>query len=74
MEPTSQDPAITDRAPLPRQHEKGRLKCVLRIVMLVEHVATNSQHHRSVPFNQRPERFLRLGLLSAQELIEQVFV
>ena len=74
VKPTSQNPAIPDRAPLPRQHEKCRLKHVLRIVMLVQHMTTNPQHHRSVAIDQSPERFLRLGFLAAQELVEQVLV
>ncbi len=74
MKPTSQNPPITDQAPLPRQHEKGRLKNVLRIVMPVQHMTTNPEHHRSMAINQSPECFLRLGLVAAQELVEQVLV
>src|SRR6516162_809637 len=42
--------------------------------MLDEHVATYSQNHRPVAYNQSPERDFRLKSLSPEELFEQVLV
>ncbi len=52
IEPPGDDAARPNRASLPRQHEKSRLKRILRLLLMSQDTATNSQHHRPMPTNE----------------------
>jgi hypothetical protein len=54
---------IPHRTRTPNQHQKRRLKRILRIMLVAHHRAAYPQNHRPVPLDDRRERELRvLGL------------
>ena len=74
MKPAGQDLAIPNRAAFLREHKKRRLKRVFRIVLFVQDVTADPQHHRTVAHDQGLEGFLGLRVAPVQESLEQVAV
>ncbi len=56
-------------AGLPCESEKGDLKGVVSIGRVAQHAATDAEHHRPVPANQRGESVLVAGGKACQEFV-----
>jgi hypothetical protein len=56
VQPAAQRLAHRDRSRLAGEHEKGGLEGVLRVLLVAQDAAADTQHHRAVSAQQRLER------------------
>ena len=72
VQPGAQRVTHPERARLAHQHQKRGLKRILDVVRVAQHAPADSQHHRSMPLDQRRERRLGHFAMSRRELLEQL--
>jgi hypothetical protein len=73
MKPACERIGIMNRACAPGQQQERHLKGVFGQMSVGKHLATDSQHHRPMPFDHRGKR--RFGsLATASEKLEQVAI
>ncbi len=58
MQPRAEDIGIADRSSPTRKHEKHRLKCVFRQMLIAQELAAHTQYNRPVTRHQGSERRL----------------
>src|SRR5262245_30868702 len=69
MKPAGQRFLFADACTSPGQKDEGCLKCILRVLNLMQDTPANAHHHRAVPLHQRRERGL---VIARRELCEQL--
>ena len=57
MKPVADGLMPADRCGFACEHQEGGLKDILGIVPVVQHALPDVKNHRSMPLNQRRERF-----------------
>ncbi len=72
VEPTPERTVHPDRARLSNEHEKRRLKCVIRLVRVGQNAPADPQHHRAVPLNQRSESQVCNGVAGGNESVQEL--
>src|SRR5262249_29641081 len=71
VQPASQCLPLADRTAVPRQHEKGCLEGVFRVLLVLKHPAAHAQNHRTVAGDQSSKG----GFVAAcDEVVKQLVI
>ena len=68
------EPRVADRPSPAEQHQERGLEGILGVVRVVEQPATDPQHHRPVPLDQRLERQLGRLAITGRKPFEQLSI
>src|SRR5262249_60601038 len=71
VQPGGHGVALANGCTIACQHEKGRLKGIFGVLLMVQHSAADAQHHWTVAWDKRGERRL---VASGGEVIQQLAV